>query len=310
MLSRHRVLFVLAVSIFAVYASAKTPSKNLIVATRDPQAVVVVTQSLAALTGTTALSDITLQGNASYTAGSDEETGTVTLLASGNLLSNSSLSLISGPRVEIRNGAAGVWSGFDGVQYAMALHNCWPDAGWFYPGLSFAALATDTGLGLAYVGPETKNGFSVIHIQLFRVVSNAPQDFTAAVQTLSTEDLYVDASSALPLFLDYNVHPDSDYNHSIPVEIAFSGYQQMGGVSVPARVQKFFNGTLLLDLSISSAVINSGLPASDFNVTIQTASNKPTGGRKPPPPTPTATGAGGHDSKSAPTASKASGGAR
>jgi hypothetical protein len=306
---RASLLIFLAYFALSAFGVAQTVPR------RDPQAALVATRSLAALTGTTTLADMTLQGSVAYSAGSDEDTGTVTLLASGNLASNLSLNLIGGPRNEIRNGPAGVWSGTDGVQYAMALHNCWPDAGWFYPGLSFAALATDTGLGLAYIGPEAKNGFSVIHIQLFRVVSNAPQDFTAAVQTLSTEDLYVDASSALPLFLDYNVHPDSDYNHSIPVEIAFSGYQPMGGISVPSRVQKYFNGTLLLDLSIASAAINSGLPASDFNVTIQTASNRPMGGRKPSPgaAAPVEARPGdrdGHDSKSAPSASKASGGAR
>jgi hypothetical protein len=36
-------------------------------------------------------------------------------------------------------------------------------------------------------------------------------------------------------------------NRSIAVEIAFSGYQKMNGITVPARIQKYFNGSLLLD---------------------------------------------------------------
>jgi hypothetical protein len=252
--------------LFAISAAGQTAT-TAATAPRDAAALAVAGQSLQALTGGTAVNDLTLQGSATYTAGSDEEVGAVTLLASGNLASRVSLSLTDGPRTEIRNGPAGNWIGADGVEHAMAVHNCWPDADWFYPGLSFQALSTDPNLGLAYVGLESKNGFSVQHLQLFRVLSGGSASATATIETLSTEDIYLDASSILPLFLDYSTHPDNDFNRSIPVEIVFSAYQKQNGILVPARIQKFFNGSLLLDLTIASAAVNSGLPASDFAVT-------------------------------------------
>ncbi len=69
------------------------------------------------------------------------------------------------------------------------------------------------------------------------------------------------------------MHPDNDFNRSIPVEIVFSGYQSSAavssgsGIKFPARLQKYLNGSLFLDLTIASAAVNSGLPASDFAVT-------------------------------------------
>jgi len=291
---------------FALLSSA-SPARAQ--AQRDARAVAVVSQSLSALAGSTALGDLTLQGSVAYTAGSDQESGAVTLLASGNRLSNLALNLSGGARNEIRNGPAGLWSGPDGVQYPMALHNCWPDADWFYPGLSFAALSSDPQLGLAYVGPESKDGLPVIHIQQFRVVPGQTAQVTAQIQALSTEDIYLDASSLLPLFVDYNAHPDNDFNRNIPVELGFTAYQRISGVVIPTHEQKFFNGTLQLDLSITSAVVNSGLPPSDFNATVQNASLKaPPGAVAPvsPPATRSAGKAAGEDTR----ATKAAGGAR
>jgi hypothetical protein len=238
--------------------------------TRDPNAVALANRALQALAGGTALTDITLQATANYTAGSDQELGAATLAALGNQQSRLALSLTNGPRTEIRSGPAGDWIGPDGASHAMALHNCWSDAAWFYPGLSLQALSRDPGLGLAYAGPESKGGLAVIHLRLFRAVPSASGGVNATILTLSTEDLYLDATSFLPLFLDFNVHPDTDFSRRIAVEIAFSGYQKMSGIAVPARIQKFLNGSLLLDLSVGSAAINSGLPASEFAVTAST----------------------------------------
>jgi hypothetical protein len=270
----RRCPFLYAFSLLA-FCLGPTSAQAATQSQRDPRAVALASRSLAALTGKITLTDLTLQGSVAYRAGSDQQTGSVLVLARGNVASNLTLNLSGGPRNEMRNGPAGVWSGIDGVRYAMALHNCWPDADWFYPALSFQALSTDPGLGLAYVGPETKNGLSVVHIRLFRVVPNQAPSVTTTIETLSTEDLYVDASSYVPLFLDFNLHPDADLSRNIPVEIAFSDYQRMGGIVVPAHVQKFFNGTLLLDLTLTSAAINSGLPASDFALTTQSGPLEP-----------------------------------
>src|SRR5437870_9368334 len=104
-------------------ARGQTTSTTSGSAPRDATALALAQASLKALAGTTTITDLTLNGSATYTAGGDEETGSVTLLASGNLLSRVSLSLTDGQRTEIRNGPAGNWIGADAVEHSMALHN-------------------------------------------------------------------------------------------------------------------------------------------------------------------------------------------
>ena len=68
-------------------------AQNNPVPVRDPNALALVTKSLQAMTAGTALTDITLQGSATYIAGSDQELGAATLVALGNQQSRVTLKL-------------------------------------------------------------------------------------------------------------------------------------------------------------------------------------------------------------------------
>ena len=86
------------------------------------------------------------------------------------------------------------------------------------------------------------------------------------VQALSAADVYLDAASYLPAALDFNVHPDANAGLNLPMEIQFSGYKLANGIRTPSRIQKLLQGSLLLDLSITSITINSGLSDTVFAV--------------------------------------------
>src|SRR5207245_10652805 len=119
---------------------------------------------------------------------------------------------------------------------------------------------------------ETHNNVAVQHLQLSRVVSGQASDTTAALlQALSTTDLYLDATSFLPVAVNFNVHPDDNAGLNLPVEIQFGNYQLANGVLAPLHVQKLLQGSLLLDVNISAVTINSGIPESEFTF-------QPTGG--------------------------------
>ena len=64
--------------------------------------------------------------------------------------------------------------------------------------------------------------------------------------------------------ITFSQHPDNNAIVDIPVEIDFSGYSVVSGVAVPLHIQKFFNGSLLLDISVQSAALNTGLTNADF----------------------------------------------
>jgi len=231
---------------------------------RDPQALSLIASSLKAITGGVTVNDVILQANASYVAGSDQETGTATLTALGNQESLVQLGLSEGPREELRNGPEGVWSGPDGTVHWMATHNCWIDADWFYPALTLEALQTDPTLGVVYVGPVTWNGVPAVALQFFHIIPGQTTAMTAEIQNLSNLYLYLDPKSFLPLALDFNTHLPSDLNGNIPVEIQFTNYQSIGGVLVPFGIQKFLQGSLNLTLTLTQATINTAIPPSTF----------------------------------------------
>ncbi len=249
-------------------ASAPTPVSS-------PAALALANQALRAVAGLTPLVDITMQAIATYIAGSDEETGTATLVARGNQQGLVTLDLSGGERQEVRNGTEGAWTGPDGTQHVMALHNCWVDAPWLFPALILQALQSDPTLGVAYLGPATilahpddpaseSNGLSTVHLQFFHLVPGQTPDVTAQIQSLSGVDLYLDPQSLLPLALNFSTHPDQDFLQSLPVEIRFANYQTIGGILVPLRIQKFLQNTLLLDLAVASAALNSGVSPTLF----------------------------------------------
>ncbi len=271
--------------------SAQSTSSSAPAATSDPQAVALLQSALSALTGTASVSDVTLTGTAQRIVGSDDETGTASLEATsvGDSLMN--LSFPSGNRSEIRNHAGlplpgslplgipaaatqavqpiGAWSGPDGVLHGMANHNAMTDAAWFFPAATLTRILSSQSYVFSYVGPETLNGRSVTHVQVSQPLpasAKAPQRTATLMQHLSQMDLYLDPATLLPVGLAFNVHPDNNALIDIPIEILFSGYQTVNGVQVPFQVQRYLNSGLVLDLQFSSASLNSGLAAANFQI--------------------------------------------
>jgi hypothetical protein len=261
---RNAFLFALASALLFCPGRAAQAFAAPQTVTRDPQALDLIASSLKALTGPVAVNDVTLQATASYVAGSDEETGTATLTARGNQESLVQLNLSGGARQEIRNGRAGAWSGPDATVHSMANHNCLTDASWFFPALMLQAIAADPQLSVSYLGPDTSKGATLIHLQVAHTLAYLSAGANQIIQTLSTMHIYFDPKSSLPLVLDFYTHPDVDANRDLLVEIQFGNYQNASGWLVPFHIQKFFQRSLLLDLTVTNVLVNSGVPDSAF----------------------------------------------
>jgi hypothetical protein len=290
-------LLLLAASILAIPLAAQQTTSTSPAATSDPQAIALLQKSLAAMTGGATITDVTLTGSARRIAGSDDETGTATLEATSAGDSRVELDFASGNRIEIRNHSAlplpgslppgvsataaqtaqpvGQWIGPDGVSHGMAAHNIMTDAAWFFPALTFENILGSQKYALTYLGQETHNGATVLHVratgqfpQLSTSVSSGHQPpgppLAEIMQHLSQMDLYFDPNSLLPVALDFTQHPDSNALVDIAVEIRFSEYQATSGATVPTHVQKYLNNGLALDLQFSNATLNSGLSTSTF----------------------------------------------
>jgi len=251
----------LALCLSLILTASATPQQ----VASDPLALTLASKAYVVLTGSLVVTDATLTGTARRIAGSDDETGAVTLKAIATGASRMDLSLPSGLRSEVQNASAappaGAWSGSDGVSHSIAQHNLLTEPAWFFPTFAIAR-ALSTGYVVTYVGHETWNSVAVEHITLYQQFSTSD----AILQHLTQRDIYLDSSTLLPVAMTFNIHPDNDASLDIPVEIRFSDYRAVNGAQVPFHIQKYLNNGLILDLQFQSVAFNTGLSASTFSV--------------------------------------------
>jgi hypothetical protein len=226
-------------------------------------------RALGALTKGAPLQDITLTGTVRRIAGSDNDTGTAVLKALASGASRMELSLSSGPRSEIQNtsGAspAGTWSGPDGVAHPISFHNLLTETAWFFPAFPITH-GLSAGYVASYVGNEMRNEQAVEHLTISQTSTLQTPPGAPTMAHLSQMDFFLDSTTFLPAAVTFNIHPDDNALLDIPIEIRFSDYRTVNGVQVPFHVQKFLNNGLVLDLQFETAVLNTGLAASQFQV--------------------------------------------
>lgn len=264
--------FVVMVSLFtAVAASAfgQASTTAQISPTINSQAITLATKSLLAMTGGASVKDITLHVTATSIAGSDNESGPGILSAKSTTESRVDLNLSDGTQSEVRTsshgGPADQWKSGDGKVIAAAQHNGWTDAAWFFPALSSLAQVANPNYVFSLVGQEQHDGLTVEHL---RISQSFPSDTKNILRVgqLSAMDFYLDPTSFLPLAVSFNTHPDSDMNTNIPIEVRFADYRSVNGVQVPFHIQRLLNGSLALDIVVTNAVINSGMPDTQFTL--------------------------------------------
>jgi hypothetical protein len=236
----------------------------------DPSANVLLSKSLAALTGSGPLTDVTLTGTARRVAGSDDESGTGVLKGLASGAGRIDLSLSSGQRGEVQNLSAstpeGSWSGPDGVSHAMAFHNLFTEPAWFFPAFAIARRLSNSAFVATYIGHETRDGQAVEHISVSQTAPSQGPPGAPTFPHLTQVDFFLDATTLLPVAIAFNVHPDNNAGLDLPVEIRFSDYRAVNGAQVPYHVQKYLKNSLLLDFQATNVTLNSGLSATNFTV--------------------------------------------
>lgn len=145
----------------------------------DPQAVAYAAQSIAALSGGTAISDVTLVGSVTWTGSATSENGTATLLALGSGESSMNLALSSGTRTEIRDSSTGTakgqWIAESGASGLFASQNTMTDAVWFFPALG--SLAAGPNVVFSYLVPthiqKSAQGSILVDLMVSRAAFNS-----------------------------------------------------------------------------------------------------------------------------------------
>lgn len=150
----------------------------------------------------------------------------------------------------------GSWIRAGTTSHPIAQHNCWTDASWFFPALSLLSQYSDPTLVFTDIGQELRNGASVEHVRVHRVVVNKTANMTALIARLSTVDYYLDASTAVPVAMTFFDHPNTDALTNLAVEVDFSNFQLVGSRIVPFGITRLQNGSVQFQISITSAALN------------------------------------------------------
>lgn len=257
-----RLALVLSSVFCSLLGNAQT---TLQATTSDALAVTLAQKSVVALTGGAPITDVTLNANVISVLGSENNVGTGTFKAKGNRETRVDLALAGGTRSDVRNIAAGfsggAWETDGNAPKPYAIHNCWIDAPWFFPAFSALSQTTNSNYVFKYVGQEQHGTVNTQHIQVFQVNS----DFPPAPQ-LSAMDFYLDPASFLPLALTFKTHPDTDMNIDISNAVNFANYQNVAGIQVPFHIQHMLNGSVILDITVTNAAVNTGLLDSLFTL--------------------------------------------
>jgi len=115
-----------------------------------------------------------------------------------------------------------------------------------------------------YVGPETLNGASVQHIQVWNTFASKPH--LQQLAAFSVKDIWFDTSSGLPVKIAYSRRAGGGSVPGIPVEVFFSNYTNVSGVLYPFQINKSYNGTPWQTITIQSVSFNTGLTDAQFQV--------------------------------------------
>lgn len=258
----------LAVLAAFLFTCPNSPAAQQVNSPASPQASALLAQSLAAMVGPNAPTDVSLSGTARRVAGPDDETGTGVLKAISGGASRMDLTLPSGTWNEILSTSltqpSGSWTGPDGLSHDMAFHNLLAGSSWFFPAFPIAKGLSSASYVVTYIGHETHNGQPVEHISVSQTSPASLPQTAVSLQTLSKLDFLLDSSTLLPAAMIFNTHPDKNALIDIPVEVRFSDYRPVNGALIAYHIQKYLNGSLILDFQAQTAALNSGLPASQF----------------------------------------------
>jgi hypothetical protein len=231
---------------------------------RDPQAMAVLRQTLAALgaQSVASIQDTVIHAATTPAPNSAGEPGTVTITTKG-------VRLI---RIDGAGGTKNSSTIFNAGREMRSSDNGWlaaPAANANHkriehlPALMLAYEIARGDLSAAYVGEETIAARSVHHIRLARA-SQRGDAMDARLTAITELDVFVDAQTFLIAKIAFPHASEIDWRITFPVEIYYDQYQVVSGIAVPHRQRYFFNGRPVSELQITSVAINQGTPDSAF----------------------------------------------
>lgn len=231
--------------------------------TRDPQAVLLLQKSVAAMGGV-APSDSTATGAIKLVAGSLKDSGTVTVLTRGLDETAEKLQMSQeGYRAVIyyswqANRVTGTIN--TPLHLELAATSQCPD----FPLPLLVAALNDGDFALQYIGAETIDGQSAYHVRFWDTFASDKQ--LQSLADFTKRDVWISAASGIPIRLTYNRRAGGGSAPSIPMQVDYANYRNVSGILYPFLIKKSKDGTPWVTITVQSVQLNTGLTDASFPV--------------------------------------------
>lgn len=239
--------------------AAQQPAASLS-AQRDPQAVALLQRSLAAMGGGVP-SDCVVSGRVTIVAGSDTSTGSIRILARGFDQIAEQIETAGQSRSEVYSQQSGTIS-IDGAPDSMPLETAVSAQPVDVPLFAVAAVLSNPDFSVRVVGREVIGAIDVYHLQTANTFASKPGFGRFA--SMAARDLWIDATSYLPLRISYSVRTVRSGEVPDVIEVSFSDYRTVGGLQFPYLIRKSLNGTPWTTIQVEQVAMNTGLSDADF----------------------------------------------
>ncbi len=260
----------LILSLLFIFVSAPRLSsqQSITAPQRDPQALTILNQALAASGGATSVAsiqDFTATGSITYFWAGSEVQGVATIKARGATNFRVDASLPQGTRSWVSNSAKGSVKEADGQVSAIPPHNAIHLGALSFPQLKIAAVLNNPALSIQYAGSAQVGvrQVNVVHAQL-RLDSTSDPD--GSVSPLSAMDFLIDTATSQVVSIRDAFHPAGDSMQDVTHEIAFADYRSVNGCLVPFSVTETVGGQETWSIELSTITFNTGLTNADFQL--------------------------------------------
>ena len=199
---------------------------------------------------------LSINGNATWTFSSLNESGPATFVARVDGSHESSLQLNKGKRSDQSGPLASrscQWTDANGITHDASGGNCIVPVPWFSPLLLPSFLSTP-GLLVTDGGEVTQDG-ATQHLLYVEPSGTVPGPDGATALKAYRVSIYYDPLTLQPTSLQYLLHPDGGRGQAIPAKVVFSDYRLTSGLEVPFRIDRYVNRSLELSISADSVSI-------------------------------------------------------